>query len=330
MAIASRIPLNTLAIGFGLAGLADLWSTAVAELRWPAPIGTGFWILAGIAWGWLIVAHTVRGAKSADTLASQLRHPVQGPLGALIPVVGMLLGDELYTFVPWAGRTLVVASITASALFAAWIVAFWMRGSVVPDAIHGGYFLPTVAAGLVAATASADVGYLALAIGAFAVGVFFWAVMFAVIFARLALRPPLPAPLVPTLAIFLAPPAVAGGAWFAIDGHRSGAIPVTLAALTILMVLLELALIPVFRSLAFSLGFWSFTFPLAAAARLGVGWLAIDRPPGTEALTIALLAIVTAVVCAVGIQSLRLVAHDRRVVAEHTMTAADDELRRQP
>ena len=325
MAVGSRIPLNTLAIGFGLAGLADLWSTVVAALGWPTPIGTAFWVIAAVAWVWLIVAHTVRGAHSAESLASQLRHPVQGPLAALIPVVGMLLGDELFTFVPWAGRTLVVASIVASTLFAAWILAFWMRGSVVPDAIHGGYFLPTVAAGLVAATAAADVGYMALAIGAFAVGVFFWAVMFAVIFARLAVRPPLPAPLVPTLAIFLAPPGVAGGAWFAIDDHRAGAIPVALAALTVMMVLIELALIPVFRRLAFSLGFWSFTFPLAAAARFGVGWLAIDRPPGCEALIVLLLAIVTAVVLAVAIQSLRLVARGRRLAAEHTMTAADNE-----
>jgi tellurite resistance protein len=325
MAVGTRIPLNTLAIGFGLAGLADLWSTTVAALSWPTPIGTVVWAIAAIAWVWLIVAHTVRGAQSADSLASQLRHPVQGPLAALIPVVGMLLGDELYTLVPWAGRTLVIVSIVVSAVFAAWILAFWMRGSVVPDAIHGGYFLPTVAASLVAATVAADVGLVAFAVALFAVGLFFWAVMFAVIFARLALRPALPGPLGPTLAIFLAPPAVAGGAWFAIDGHRGGTIPLGLAALTVLMVLMELALFPAFRKLAFSLGFWSFTFPLAAAARLGVGWLAIERPPGCEALMIVLLAIVTAVVLAVGIQSLRLVARGRHLAAEHTMTQADNE-----
>jgi tellurite resistance protein len=230
----------------------------------------------------------------------------------------------LSTFVPWAGRALVVASIVVSAVFAAWIIAFWMRGSITADAIHGGYFLPTVAAGFVASTTAADVGYMALAIALFAVGTFFWLVMFAVIFARLALRPALPGPLVPTLAIFLAPPAVAGGAWFAIDGHTTGAIPLALAALTILMVLLELALIPLYRKLAFSLGFWSFTFPLAAAARLAVGWLAILRFRGCDAIMIVLLALLTALVLAIGIKSLLLARHGRRLAAEQTMTSADD------
>jgi tellurite resistance protein len=325
MAEAERIPLNTLAIAFGLAGLADVWSTAVAVLSWPTLVGTAFWIVAAIAWVWLIVAHAVRGARTSDSFASQLRHPVQGPLAALLPVVGMLLGDELFTFVPWAGRTLVIASIVVSVVFAAWILSFWMRGSVVPDAIHGGYFLPTVAAALVAATAAADVGFRSIATALFVAGLFFWAVMFVLIFARLALRPALPGPLVPTLAIFLAPPAVAGGAWFAIVGHRSNDVALGLAGLTLLMVLVELALIPVFRRLSFSLGFWSFTFPLAAAARLAIGWLSIERPHGFGIGIDALLVVITAVVLAVGVQSVRLVSRGRRRAAEQTLTRADNE-----
>jgi tellurite resistance protein len=320
----ARIPLNTLAIGFGLAGLADLWSTAGVALHWPIGIGVAFWIVAAIAWVWLILAHTVRGAHSPDTLASQLRHPVQGPLAALIPVVAMLLGDELYTFAPLAGTILVLAAVLAAALFAAWILGFWMRGSVTVDAIHGGYFLPTVAAALVGATATADIGMTGLAIALFWTGTFFWIVKFALIFAGLALRPPLPGPLVPTLAIFLAPPAVAGGAWFAIDHRTVGDVPFALAALTVLMLLLMVALVPLFRRLAFTLGFWSFTFPLAASGRLAVGWLAITRPAGCNALIIIVLAIVSAVILAIAVRSLMLVWGGRHHSAEATMTDADN------
>jgi tellurite resistance protein len=320
----TRIPLNTLAIGFGLAGLADLWSTAVTALRWPTGIGFAFWIVAAIAWVWLILAHTIRGAHCPDTLGSQLRHPVQGPLAALIPVVAMLLGDELYTFAPLAGTIVVLAAVAIATLFAAWILGFWMRGSVTVDAIHGGYFLPTVAAALVGATATADIGMTGLAIALFWTGTFFWIFTFALIFARLALRPPLPGPLVPTLAIFLAPPAVAGGAWFAIDHHTLGDIPFALAALTVLMLLLMVALIPLFRRIAFSLGFWSFTFPLAAAGRLAVGWLAITRPPGCNALIVIVVAIATAVILAIAVRSIVLVWGGRHHAAEVTMTDADN------
>jgi tellurite resistance protein len=302
----SRIPLNTLAIGFGSAGLADLWSTAGGALGIPNGVGVAFWIATAIVWVWLIVAHVVRGVRSADSLASQLRHPVQGPLAALIPIVGMLLGDELYQSDPVAGRVLFLASLVVTVVFASWILSFWMRGGLTIDAIHGGYFLPTVAGGLVAATAAADVGMTDLAIGSFAVGVFFWVVMFIAIFARIALRPALPGPLSPTLAIFLAPPAVAGGAWFSIDRHTSDPVALGLAGLTVIMLLMLVAIAPTFRKLAFTLGFWSFTFPLAATARLGVDWLAITRPAGWQVGVVALLAVITVLIVAIAIASLRL------------------------
>jgi tellurite resistance protein len=129
---------------------------------------------------------------------------------------------------------------------------------------------------------------------------------------------------VPTLAIFLAPPAAASGAWFAITGVVSSPIAVGLLGFTVLMLLLEIALIPVFRKVAFSLGFWSFTFPLAAAARVGVDWSAMLRFAGCTALIIALLAITTAVVLAVAVQSVRLAPGGLRR-AEATLASADDE-----
>ena len=43
----------------------------------------------------------------------------------------------------------------------------------------------------------------------FGVGVFFWGVMTGLLLIRLSFRPALPDPLVPTMAILVAPPAVA-------------------------------------------------------------------------------------------------------------------------
>ncbi|WP_395243902.1 transporter [Agromyces sp. MMS24-K17] len=301
---AARVPLNTLAIGFGLAGLASLWSVAETSLGAPAAIADALWIVAGVAWVWLLVAHALRGRRSADRLVDQLRHPVQGPVAALAPVVGMLLGARLHLVAPAAGTVLVLASIAVSAGFAGWILAQWTRGGLDLDAVHGGYLLPTVASGLVAAVAAARIGLTALAIGAFAVGLVFWVVLFAVILARLAARTPLPAPLVPTLAILVAPPAVAGAAWIAITGEVQGPAHDAFLALTVVLVLMQFALAPRFARLPFSLGFWSFTFPYAAAA----GYLATEAAvTGAVVGVVAawvLVAVGTAVILAIAARSL--------------------------
>lgn len=323
---APRIPLNTLAIAFGLAGLAAVWTTAGRLLGGPQAIAQSLWVIAAVGWLWLIVAHLRRGAKSSETLAAQLRHPAQGPIAALVPVVGMLLGADLHRFVPVAGAILVLVSMVTAAGFAAWILAFWHSGNLAPEAFHGGYLLPTVGAGFIAATTSYTVGLPGVAIAAFAVGAFFWIVVSTVLLARLAFFPPLPDALTPTCAILLAPPAVAGTAWFTINGEHADPVSIALLGLLVLMALQQLALLPRYGKLSFTLGFWSFTFPLAAAASYGVDWLALAAFPGWSILAWLLVALATVVIVTIGVRSLWLVSSVRRGArrAEIVLRRADD------
>ena len=99
-----RIPLNTLAIAFGLAGLAEVWTAGADVLGLPSAIGWTLWAVAAIAWLWLLIAHLARGARTHLPLGDQLRHPVQGPIASLVPVVALLLGSALHHLQPVAGR----------------------------------------------------------------------------------------------------------------------------------------------------------------------------------------------------------------------------------
>lgn len=321
-----RIPLNTLAIAFGLAGLAGVWTTAGRLLGVSDIVGQVLWGVVVVAWVWLIVAHLRRGARSPETLGAQLRHPAQGPIAALVPVVGMLIGADLYRFVPVAGTIVVIASLLVAAGFAAWILAFWHAGNLTPEAFHGGYLLPTVAAGLIAATTSSRIGLPGVAIGAFAVGIFFWIVISTVLLARLAFFPPLPAALTPTCAILLAPPGVAGTAWFTINGEHADLVSTALLGLLVLMALQQVALLPRYRVLPFSLGFWSFTFPLAAAGGYGIQWLSVAGFPGWQVVAWLLVVVVTVVIMAIALRSLVLVTSVRRGArrAENVLRRADN------
>ncbi|GGF31552.1 hypothetical protein [Subtercola lobariae] len=323
----ARIPLNTLAIPLGVAGLAELFSHSIDSLALPEFIAEIVWVVAGVVWVWMIAAHLSRAARSSATLRSQLEHPAQGPIASLVPIVGMLLGANLSGFWMLGGTILVIASLTVTALYAGWILASWMGGRLQLESVHGGYFLPTVAGGFVASYAAATIGAIPLALGAFVVAAFFWLVFFTVIFARLAFRPSLPDPLVPTLAIMMAPPAVAAAAWFAINGGVADGVEDALAALAVIMVLIQLALLPKYLRLTFSLGFWSFTFPTANVAALAVAWLHFQRPLGWQLITVALLVGVTALVVAIALGSRRIWASGRTHVenpAETQLTRADD------
>lgn len=304
--VRKRVPLTTLAIPLGLAGLAQVWSVATSALGAPFELGQAFWLIAAIAWIWTLAVHLHRGTRTDQPLSHQLTHFAQGPLAAILPIAAMLLGAGLHRTIPLAGTVLTLVSLAAAAAFAAWILSFWMRGEMPLESVHGGYFLPISAAGLVGALTAAETGLDWLAVGSFAVGIFFWLVISVFFFLRLALRPTMPAPLVPTLAIMIAPPAVASAAWLMISGGRPNHLFEGLSAMTAFMVLIQVMLLPRYRALPFSLGFWSFTFPVASVAALAITWLHLLQPFAWQAITIGVLAAVTILVVLIAAKSILL------------------------
>ncbi|MBT2555718.1 transporter [Arthrobacter sp. ISL-5] len=296
--------MNTLAIPLGLAGLAQVWSVATSALGLPVELRQAFWLIAAIAWIWTLAVHLHRGTRSDQPLSHQLMHFAQGPLAAILPIAAMLLGAGLHRTIPIAGTVLTLISIAAAVAFAAWILSFWMRGEMPLESVHGGYFLPISAAGLVGALTAAETGLDWLAVGSFAVGIFFWLVISVFFLLRLALRPAMPAPLVPTLAIMVAPPAVASAAWLTISGGQPNHLFEGLTAMTAFMVLIQLMLLPRYGTLPFSLGFWSFTFPAASVAALAITWLHLLQPFAWQAITVGVLAAVTILVVSIATKSI--------------------------
>lgn len=301
----ARYPFTTFAISFGLAGLAGVWTRAAPAVGLPRAVPQTFWAVAAIAWVWLVVAHCVRGVRSEQDLISHLRHPVQGPIASLAPVVAMLLAADLFTWSPVAGRVLFLLALAVSVVFAAWILASWFEGRLELEVVHAGYLLPTVAPALIGADVAHNMGYSGLAWGLFAVGGFFSVVMTSILVLRLAFHNPLPDALQPTTAILLAPPAVGGLAWFSMNGYTVDPVAQAIAGVGVLVLLVQVAMVPRYRLLRFSLGFWSFTFPVAATVSLTEKWLEILEPAGWRILIGVLVGAFTVFIVVVGSLSLR-------------------------
>ena len=308
----SRIPLNTLAIPFGLVGYAGTWSSVGVAFHWNGWIAEAFWIIATCALVCTVALHAIRGHRASEALASQLTHPAQGPLAAIVPISVVLLGAHLHLWAPLAGTGLVYGGAVTAAVFAAWLVARWITRPLPIGAIHGGYFLPTVAGGFVVAQALAVVGSFAVATASFAVGVLFWVVIFTIVLARLAFSAPLPDPLVPTLAILVAPPAVAGMAWLAMNGQIIDGVSTALLGATMFMLLIQIALIPTYRRLHFTLGFWSFTFAIASVCSQAIILSGISRYPGWQTVIVVALAGISALIVAIACRSIGAMRTDRR------------------
>jgi hypothetical protein len=128
--------------------------------------------------------------------------------------------------------------------------------------------------------ASAVLGFTTLSHVLFGLGATSFVLLGSIISQRLYVVPSLPPPLLPTVAIELAPPMVAGNAWFAINGGRVDTPAAILGGPALLMLLVQVRLIPMYRRATFGPGFWAFSFPFAAAVTYGVDWLAAEHVRG--------------------------------------------------
>ena len=288
-----RVPPNLFGIALGIAGLAQAWHAAVPVLGTVQPVPGALDVLAAALWLVLAGAYLAQGPR---IILADLRDPVLSPFVSSSALTAMLLAAALANDAPAAGRVLVIVSLAVTIAIGSWLTGQWMTGGIDPDSVHPGYFLPTAAGGLIGANAAAQVHLHALAEASFGIGVICWIMLGSVILNRLFTRPALPAALVPTLAIELGIPAVAGLAYFAVAGRTVSFVACVLGGYAVLMTLVQVRLIPVYRRLSVTPGSWAFTFAYAAAAADALVWLAITKPPGTAGHAIAVITLLTAFV----------------------------------
>jgi tellurite resistance protein len=287
------LPANLFGICFGLAGLAQMWTT-VHDLGETAPWpGVALWLVTAAIWLGTVLAYIKRLAVR-HAWRAELAHPVQGPFVSLAAIVAMLLGVAVADDERPLGEGVFVAGLILTVGFGSWITAQWIINDMRLAQWHPGYTLPTVTGGLLAAAFSARLGHRTLAYVMFGYGVLCWVLLGSILLLRLATQPALPAVLLPTLAIEVAPPVVAGNAWLTLNGDHIDALAAGLAGHAAFMVLVQFALIPLYRRAPFGPGYRAFAFSYTTAVTLGIRWLVVEHVSGRHALTWLLVTSATA------------------------------------
>ncbi|MEU8006023.1 hypothetical protein AB0B66_33090 [Catellatospora sp. NPDC049111] len=309
MGILSRTPPNFFATPFGLTGLAGTWLALSHTANAPRALSAALYVLAAAVWLVLLAGYLARVTATRGRLMADLQDPVLSPFVSVIPIVAMQLGVGLHPDAPRTAMVIVDIALVVVIGLGGWLTGQWMTGNLDQDKFHPGYLLPTVAGGLLASTAATTVGQPGLGRVCFGIGIVCWLVIGSLMLQRLFFRPPLPTPLVPTMAIEVAPAPVAGLAWFALTPVPD-TLAYGLAGYTILMVLAQIRLIPVYLRTPFTPGYWAFTFSYAAVATLAIRWLTVERPPAHQALSWLITLLLTALIGAIAIRSVMALAQN--------------------
>lgn len=312
-----HLPVTLFASVMGLGGLSLAWRRAAKVWdvpQWPA---LTFLAMATLAFVVIGTLYALKWARHPVAARAELRHPVRMTFATTVTISVLVLATAGQDVAPalasalwWVGALGHLAATLA-------VITVWFSR---PDIGHGSvtpaWFIPVVG-NVITPLAAEQLGSVDLAWFAFGVGVVFWLGLLPLLLQRVLLHaPPLAPKMLPTIAIFIAPPAVMMLSWQALTGVVDGPVVRILYSAAMAFVLLLLAQVPRLRRLPFALPWWAYTFPLAAASAAAISMAAARPQAAYDAIAVILLAGSTVLVLLVTVLTLRVAARRQICVPE--------------
>lgn len=256
-------PVSFFAMVMGMSGFTMAWNKAEHIFDPGFCISGGLLSLTAILFVILTLTYAAKIFKHPAAVMGEIHHPVKL---AFVPTfsIGLLLlstaclhvAPEL-SFWLWATGALIHLALTL------YVLSSWIHRTQYEIAhLNPAWFIPVVGNIIVPIAgmhhASPEISWFF-----FSLGIFFWPILTAIIFYRLIFHASLPDRLIPTLFIFIAPPAVGFISWFNLIGEID-AFGRILYFVGLTFTLLLATQIRYFARLKFFLSWWAYSFPMAA------------------------------------------------------------------
>lgn len=296
---ASRLknfPISWFALIMGMSGFTIAWSRAERVLGLGftldpilLPVTAGLFVL-------LTLIYVAKAVKYPKDVLGEMSHPVKVAFVPTFSISLLLLSIAFLhqdpsglSFWLWTGGSVLHLALTL------YVLSSWIHHTRYEIAhLNPAWFIPVVGNILVPVAgmhhASPEISWFF-----FSLGLFFWPLLTAIIFYRLILHGSLPDRFMPTLFIFIAPPAVGFISYYNLVGGID-AFAHILYGVALFFTLLLFVQIGYFVRLKFFLSWWAYSFPLAA---ITIASLIMAKATGLlmyHWLAIGLLGILTLVI----------------------------------
>ncbi|MFK7962556.1 MAG: SLAC1 anion channel family protein [Burkholderiaceae bacterium] len=290
-----HLPISFFSAVMGLAGLSIAWEQVLImmpAMAWLARVIGG---AALLLFACLAVAYLTKAVRYRAQVKAEFNHPIKLSFFASVSVSLVLLSTVLWPVSQQASWVFWVLGTVAQFCVLIAVVNAWLhRTTFKPEQLNPSWFIPAVGNVLVSIP-GVDHGFVNISWFFFSIGMLFWLVLMPIIFYRLVFQPPLPAKLLPTLFILIAPPAVGFLAYVKLNGQFDVLAKVLYySALFFTFVLIAQA--ERFLKLPFALSSWAFSFPLAAITSATWTVYALTGEPLMKWLGLLLLATATLVI----------------------------------
>ena len=290
-----HFPISFFAMVMGLAGLTIAWEKAQATLHVPLNMGGALAWLTALVFSLLLTLFLTKLVRFRQAVIDELNHPVKLNFFPAISISLVLLSIAFQHILPALSAAFWYAGTLMHLLFTLYVMSRWIHHDKFEiHHINPAWFIPVVGNVLIPIN-GVYLGYIEVSWFFFSIGMLFWLVLLAIIFNRVIFHNPLPAKLMPTFFILIAPPAVGFIAYMKLTGELDSAARLLYYS-GLFLTLLLLTQVQRFTRLQFSLSWWAYSFPMAAITIASFLMYEYTLIYGFAMLAWALLSILTLIV----------------------------------
>lgn len=258
-----NFPIAWFSVVMGMAGISIAWNRAEAIFPTGVCVSSLLLGLTMILFVVLTLTYVSKMIKYPQEVLAEIRHPVKlafvpsFSISLLLLSIAYLHLAPEFSFWLWSIGAVLHLGITL------YVLSSWIHHSKYEIAhLNPAWFIPVVGNILVPVAgmhhAAPEISWFF-----FSLGLFFWPLLTAIIFYRLIFHGSLPERFMPTLFIFIAPPAVGFISWFNLTGQVDSFARI-LYFIGLFFTLLVFSQFNYFRRLKFFLSWWAYSFPVAA------------------------------------------------------------------
>lgn len=256
-------PLQLFAIVMGVSGLTIVYAKANHVLHLPYIFYLATLAILTLIFFMILSSYVTKWLFYEEAIKKEFKHPIKSSFSAAISISFLLVSIAYYDFAPNLSIALWYIGAPMQLFFTLNILSFWINNEFKEVHSNPAWFIPIVGNVLVPVI-GVEAAPLFVSIFFFAIGIFFWIVLFTMVIYRIVFHQPMAKKLIPTLFIFIAPPAVGFVSYLRITIGSVDLVSISLYSIALLTFALLAFMIKKYDTKEFFISWWAYTFPLAA------------------------------------------------------------------
>jgi tellurite resistance protein len=258
------MPISLFATVMGLAGLTIATQKAEHLLGWEHTLSLLFLGLSVLVYVLVFIGYAIKIVRYPQAVTHEFNHPIRlsffpaSSIGLILLSIATLPLSADTAFYMWAIGSAV------QLVFTLVILSNWMHHEQFQIGhSNPAWFIPIVG-NILVPIAGVELGYIEVSWFFYSVGLMMWLPLLAVLLNRFFFHPMMPAKLLPTLFILIAPPAVGFISWVKLHGGNIDDMARILYYFALFTTLMMIPQFKYFAKVQFALPWWAYSFPVAA------------------------------------------------------------------